>query len=136
MKPCQPADIRARLKDAAYFLEAAELLSAPGKGDVVATNAIHSAIASADVICCARLGRRSNDGNHRAALDLLRQVDPQLANLLRRALDRKQQAGYESRDLADSDAAACVDQARRLYVNAQMAAQLRGPLPPQADPAS
>ncbi len=53
MKPCQPADIRARLKDAADFLEAAELLSAPGKGDVVATNAIHSAIASADVICCA-----------------------------------------------------------------------------------
>ena len=39
MKPCQPADIRARLKDAADFLEAAELLLASGKGDVVATNA-------------------------------------------------------------------------------------------------
>ena len=127
---CTPADVRARLKDAADFLEAAEMLSKPGKGDVVATNAIHSAIAAADVICCVHLGQRSNDGNHRAAVDLLGKVEPGFANLLRRALDRKQQAGYESRDLADSDAASCVEQARKLYAHAQNAAQLSAPTRP------
>ena len=126
-KQCAPADIRARLKDASDFLEAADVLSEPSKGDVVATNAIYSAIASADVICCVRLGQRSNDQNHRAAIDLLNKVNPEFANLLRRALDRKQQAGYESRNLADSDAASCVEQARKLFAHARTAAQSIGP---------
>ncbi|MPY96240.1 MAG: hypothetical protein GEV08_25205 [Acidimicrobiia bacterium] len=120
-KRCGTEDAARRLEDARQFLEVAERTTAPGYGDVVATNAIHAAIAAADVICCLRLGRRSNDGNHRVAVDLLRQVDAQLANHLRRALDHKQQAAYESRDLSDRDAAACVEQARRLYRSAQEA---------------
>jgi hypothetical protein len=60
-KACNATDARARLDDARRFLEAAEKLTEPGNGDVVATNAIHSAISSADVLCCVALGRRSDD---------------------------------------------------------------------------
>ena len=120
-RDCDITDARARLVDARQFLDAAELLVAPGNGDVVATNAIHAAIAAADVICCVQLGQRSNDANHEAAIALLERADPHLAKQLRRALVRKQQAGYESRDVADSDATACVDAARRLVIAAAKA---------------
>lgn len=83
--------------------------------------AILSAIAAADVLCCLALGERSNDGNHAAAIQLLGRVNPKLATSLRRALDHKQQAGYESRDLSDTDAATCLDQARKLHAAAQEA---------------
>jgi hypothetical protein len=102
-------------------LAAAELLVEVGNGDVVATNAVHSAIAAADVICCLQLGRRSDDGNHESAVSLLAQASPDLAGQLRRALARKQQAGYESRDLADSDAQICIEAARRLLAAATAA---------------
>ena len=82
----------------ANFLEAAKLLDAP---DVVATCAIHAAIAASDAITCHALGERSNDGNRGSAVDLLRQVDAKLATALRRALDRKTQAGHESLPRAD-----------------------------------
>jgi HEAT repeat protein len=75
-----------RLVDARQFLEAAELFDAP---DVVATCAIHAAIAAADAITCHALGERSRDGNHVSAVDLLRQVDSKLSTSLKRALDRK-----------------------------------------------
>lgn len=91
------------------FLEAAEPLDAP---DVVATCAIHAAIAAADAITCHALGERSSDGNHVSAVDLLRHVDTSLATELKRALDRKTQAGYESADVSTSDAMSCVRWAR------------------------
>ena len=58
-KPCDVQQARQRLVDARQFLEAAELLDAP---DVVATCAIHAAIAAADAITCHALGERSRDG--------------------------------------------------------------------------
>lgn len=120
-KSCQARDARARLDDARRFLAAADREVEPGNGDVVASLAILSAIAAADVLCCLALGERSNDGNHAAAIKLLRGVDPKLATSLRRALDRKQQAGYETGDLSDTDAATCLEQARKLYAAAQEA---------------
>lgn len=110
-KPCDVQQARQRLIDARQFLEAAELLDAP---DVVATCAIHAAIAAADAITCHALGERSSDGNHASAVDLLRQVDTGLATALKRALDRKTQAGYESVDVSKADAASCVRWARQL----------------------
>ena len=89
-KPCDVQQARQRLVDARQFLEAAELLDSP---DVVATCAIHAAIAAADAITCHALGERSSDGNHVSAVDLLRQVDAKLSTALKRALDRKTQAG-------------------------------------------
>ena len=87
------------------------MLDAP---DVVATNAIHAAIAAADAITCHALGERSNDGNHVSAVELLRRVDAGLATALKRALDRKTQASYESTDISASDAAGCVRWAEQL----------------------
>lgn len=109
--PCDLTDARARLRDAEDFLEAAEHAQNP---DVIATNAVHSAIASADALCCVALRERSAGGNHLAAVNLLAQVDRKLAGSLKRVLDRKTQAAYESRDIARSDATACVRQAQVL----------------------
>jgi hypothetical protein len=108
---CSAQQARQRLTDARQFLEAALLLDAP---DVVATNAIHAAIAAADAITCHALGERSSDGNHSAAIQLLGAVDARLATSLKRALDRKTQASYESSDIAAADAANCVRWAQQL----------------------
>jgi hypothetical protein len=116
-RPCDIRQSRQRVTDARQFLEAAELLEAP---DVVATNAIHAAIAAADAITCHALGERSNDSNHVAAVDLLRQVDATLATALKRALDRKTQAGYESADISAADAASCVIWAQQLLKAAEI----------------
>lgn len=114
--PCDLRQARQRLVDARQFQEAAELLDAP---DVVATCAIHAAIAAADAITCHALGVRSSDGNHVSAVDLLRQVDANLATALKRALDRKTQAGYESTDISRTDAKSCVRWARQLLSAAE-----------------
>ena len=113
---CGPAQARQRLVDARQFLEAAELLDAP---DVVATNAIHAGIAAADAITCQALGQRPGGGNHAEAVELLRHVDAKLATALKRALDRKTQAGYESTDISPSSAASCVKWARQLVSAAE-----------------
>jgi hypothetical protein len=86
---------------------------------VVATCAIHAAIAASDAITCHALGDRSNDGNHVSAVDLLRQVDARLATALKRALDRKTQAGYESVDNTAADAESCVKWAGQLLAAAE-----------------
>jgi hypothetical protein len=116
-KPCDVRrQARQRLVDARQFLEAAELLDAP---DVVATCAIHAAIAAADAITCHALGERSSDEYHVSAVDLLRQVDGSLATALKRVLDRKTQAAYESVDVSTGDAASCVRWARQLLAAAE-----------------
>ena len=115
-KPCDGQQARQRLVDARQFLEAAELLDSP---DVVATCAIHAAIAASDAITCHALGERSNDGNHASAVDLLRHVDAKLATALKRALDRKTQAGYESVDISAADSVSCVRWAEQLLAAAE-----------------
>jgi hypothetical protein len=107
-EPCTISDAKARLHDAEAFLDAAR---SSRDLDVAATNAIHAAIAAADAICCIALRERSADGNHAIAVDLLGRVDNRLAGALSRALSRKTQAAYESRNIATKDATACVRQA-------------------------
>jgi hypothetical protein len=120
-KPCDVQQARQRLVDARQFLEAAKLLDAP---DVVATRAIHAAIAASDAITCHALGERSNDGNHVSAVDLLRQVDPKLWTALKRALDRTTQAGYESVDIGAADAESCVRWSEQLLPAAEARLQM------------
>ena len=114
--PCTIADARARLVDAEAFLEAAELVT---NTDVVATNAVHAAIAAVDAICCIALRERAADGNHAAAVLLIARVDPTLASTFSRVLNRKRQAAYESRDIGAKDAVACMRQATVLVVAAR-----------------
>jgi hypothetical protein len=87
--------------------------------DVIATNAIHAAIAAADAICSVALRERSSGGNHAGAVQLLTGVDPRLGAALKRALDRKTQAAYETRDIAAKDAESCVRQASLLVDEAR-----------------
>ena len=119
-QPATPADARARLADAEAFLEAATISTNP---DVVATNAIHAAIAAADAVCCIALRERSADANHTAAVELLAQVDARLSAALARALARKSQAAYETRNVSATDAAACVRQATTLLKAARIRVQ-------------
>ncbi len=53
------------------------------------------------------------------AAELLDAPDGSLATALRRALDRKTQAGYESVDVSRTDASSCVRWARKLLVAAE-----------------
>lgn len=108
---CSAADARARLHDAEAFFEVADVAT---DADVIATNAIHAAIAAADAICCVALRERAADGSHAPAVQLLARVDRTLAAALGRCLDRKTQAAYESRDITPTDAASCVRQASTL----------------------
>ena len=114
--PCTVTDARARLHDAEAFLDAAQILQDP---DVVATNAIHSAIAAADAVCCVAQRERCADGNHAAAIQMLGRVDKSLSAALKRALDRKNQAAYESRDISAGDAKMCLRQAELLVAAAR-----------------
>lgn len=86
---------------------------------MVATNAIRAAIAAADAITYHALGGRSSDGNQGAAVDLLRQVDASLATTLKRALDGKAQAAYESADIGSADAPSCVKWAQQILAAAE-----------------
>jgi hypothetical protein len=110
-RTCTSGEPRARLADARGFWDAADLLDDP---DVRTTNAIHAAIAAADVICCLALGKRSSDGNHAAAVALLEQVDRKLAATLGRLLGLKAQASYEATNVPPSRASWSVAAAKRL----------------------
>jgi len=99
---CPKADARKRVVDARAFLLTAQ---AADNNDVIATNAIHAAIAASDVICCLALGERSSSSSHADAVKLLRRVSATHANTLKRCLDLKTKAAYESTDVSTKDAA-------------------------------
>lgn len=61
----------------------------------------------------------ANDGNHVSAVDLLRQVDGKLATALKRALERKTQAGYENVDISAAEVLSCVKWAGQLLAAAE-----------------
>jgi hypothetical protein len=105
------ADARARLRDAEQHLDAAQPVNEPA---VIAAHAIEAAIAAADSVCCIALRERPADGDPLAAVELLSRVDRKLSAALKRALDRKVQAAYESRGISVSDAKMCLRQAALL----------------------
>ena len=115
-----PSYVTARRLDAAEFMRAARQLDNDGyHPDVIVTLTVHAAIAATDVICSVRLGKHSNDGNHDAAVALLREHDPKLANDLDTVLRRKQRAGYSDTDLTDADTKAVLRSTERLLDAAQ-----------------
>ena len=115
---CGKADARKRLEDAQAFLVTAE---AADNDDVIATNAIHAAIAASDVLCCLGLGERSSSTTHDDAVGLLKRLDGKLANVLARSLGFKTRAAYESTDVSAKDAARTVRNAQVLVDAAEHA---------------
>ncbi len=97
---CGPTDARERIEYALEQLTLAEIghpwpTTAARKASGAA--AVLAAIAAADAICCLRLGQRSRDADHRAAVGLLATVlpeGPDLAKALRIALDAKDPMHY------------------------------------------
>ncbi len=76
---CGPAEARERRQYAEQQLALAELgdpWSTPAERKASGGCAVLAGIAAADAVCCGRLGRRSRGQDHRAALDLLRRVEP------------------------------------------------------------
>ena len=100
--------IRGRLTKARQFSQAAALFFDQAKGtadlqDAYTTLAIHSGIASADVICAARTGKYSAADSHRAAISLLKQAQPSVTVQLSRLLEMKTRAGYSHRQVSIRD---------------------------------
>lgn len=91
-----------RLQKARKFAETAAVLFDDATrnsdhGDVYVTMAIHSGIASSDVICAAKLGEYSAADSHGAAVALLKKANPEAASLLSKLLNMKTKSAYGHR---------------------------------------
>ncbi|RKR73594.1 hypothetical protein [Frondihabitans australicus] len=100
-----------RLRKARQFADAAALFVEEASddvgefGDAYVTLAVHSGIASADVISIETRGDYSPTGNHQESVDVLRRSDPQAARHLSRLLEMKTKAGYTYRPVSADDVA-------------------------------
>jgi hypothetical protein len=118
---CSSQDAKTRLAHARKFLEVAEL--AAGEGDeldyssAAAALSVLAGIAASDAACCKALGRRSRGQDHRAAIELVEQVEPggkDAGNALRRLLGLKDEAHYGLFDVGGADLRAALRQAKAL----------------------
>jgi hypothetical protein len=97
---CGPGHAEGRRRRMEVFVDAVDTLlllestDDPDVADAIVSLRVTAGIAAADVICCARLGRRARGANHRDAVGLLGSVDKALANHLRRLLQLKPKAQY------------------------------------------
>lgn len=96
--PCSEQVRAGRLAKAQQFLAAAALIEdavSDETADAHVTLCVHTGIAAADVICCARLGRRAQGDNHAAATALLKKANAaDSARRLEVLLSMKSKAGY------------------------------------------
>lgn len=121
-KPCTLVDARARLAKAEQFLAVAELAETDaGVRSAEASLLVDAGIAAADAICCVRLGQRSADGNHAAAVDLIAGVDVEAAKRLRTLLSLKSQAQYDTDDPSAQKLTAARRAAQALVTSARTA---------------
>lgn len=97
-----------RLRKALEFAQAASIFfddtdSSAELRDAYVTLAIHSGIASSDVICAKRLGEYSAGDSHHAAIAMLKRAEPHAALSLSRLLDLKTKAGYGHNSVSARD---------------------------------
>jgi hypothetical protein len=107
-KPCSPAVRAGRLAKARQFGEAADMIDAlvsdeSELADAFITLCIHAGIASADVICCARLGEHAHGQDHHDAIALVERVDKSAAKHLAVLLDMKTRSGYSPISSSSAD---------------------------------
>lgn len=117
-RACPEGFATARLAKANGLMEAADLTrtfdEAAELRDAYVTLWIHAGIASADYICCKRLGEYHSSDNHNAAVAVLAEVDKELAEHLRRLLRLKTKAGYSGAPASADDAKVAGRAAERL----------------------
>lgn len=97
-----------RLAKARQFAEVAHQVleladEAADVADAFVTLAVHSGIASADVICAARLGEYARGDNHSEAVELLGKADKDSVKHLRALLGMKTFAGYSQAPVSATD---------------------------------
>jgi hypothetical protein len=124
---CTESGARRRLADARAQLDLAELATAsssPEEKKAAASYAVLAGIAASDAACCKALGRRSRSQDHRDAVALVRQVEPDgvdASKQLERSLGLKDQAKYGFEDIGGQRLNAARRQARTLVAFAERA---------------
>lgn len=103
-----PTFANGRLQKAHEFAEAAAVLFDDATrnsehGDVYVTLAVHSGIASSDVICATKLAEYSSADSHAAAVTLLKKANPEAAALLSKLLNMKTKSAYGHRAVNASE---------------------------------
>jgi hypothetical protein len=118
---CSEEDAKTRLAHARRFLDVAELAADEGDdleySSAAAALAVLAGIAASDAACCKALGRRSRGQDHRAAIELIEQVEPggsDASKALRRLLALKDEAHYGLFDVAGADLKTALRRARTL----------------------
>lgn len=118
---CSDQDAKTRLAHARKFLDVAELVASEGDNleysSVAAALAVLAGIAASDAACCKALGRRSRGQDHRAAIELVEQIEPggkDASKALRRLLALKDEAHYGLFDVGGADLKAALRQAKAL----------------------
>ena len=102
-RACSEQTMKGRMRKAAQFLEAAEILRDAAEdqevGDALVTLCVQAGIAAADAICCRALGEHVQGEDHAQAIDLLRRAGsdgPELASSLSALLGMKTRASYDA----------------------------------------
>ena len=124
-RQCTAATRAARLDKARQFWRAAEALDTLSAdrddlSDAYVTLCIHAGIASADVICCARLGMYAQGQDHDQAITLLASADKPASRHLATLLAMKTRTGYGEAKSSRTDRARAGRAARALIDAADM----------------
>jgi hypothetical protein len=126
-RACTQEIRRGRLAKSGQFSDAADLIrdlanDDAGVADAYVTLCVHSGIAAADVIRCARLGEHAQGEDHGEAITLLADADFGSAKHLRTLLSMKTKAGYSHKPATAEDCkragratAALLETARRVH---------------------
>lgn len=115
-----PGQAKARRRIAQKYLEVAEIVA---DEDGTAINvcvglAVLAGIAAGDAICIVAIGERYAGTDHAAAAELLRRVDAELGQQLRRLTDLKPGSHYGDRLLSPADRRSALHSAQVLVVAA------------------
>ncbi|NDL60386.1 hypothetical protein [Phytoactinopolyspora mesophila] len=123
---CGKSEAQNRVRTARMYLDVASVAGTEEKVEargVAAGNAVLAAIAAADSICCARLGKRHRGQDHSGAIGLLKTVQPEgaaLARDLQVALSVKDPAHYGETFLAENKLKITMRAASRLVHAAEV----------------
>jgi hypothetical protein len=110
------------MRKAAQFLEAAEILrdatdDQEEVGDSLVTLCVQAGIAAADAMCCHALGEHAQGEDHAQAIDLLRRLGndgAQLASALAVLLAMKTKASYDALPVSGEQRARAHRRAKQL----------------------
>ncbi len=124
---CSEEDARIRLRQARQYTEVAGVVAGEGTdveySSVAASLCVLAGVAASDAACCRALGRRARGQDHREAITLIEQIEPdgpKAAKALRRLLNLKDEAHYGLIDVSGADLRTALRQAQSLVDFAEL----------------